>query len=210
MTWATKTLKEFQDALASSDPTPGGGSAAAVALGQAAALAIMVSELTLAKESLSDGWAISKKVKSIADPFLKTGLELATSDSEAFDAVVASFRLPRESDEDKDRRRVAIREATLGAADVPYQTAMSAMQLLKLLPELAEKGNPNAASDVGVAALLASAALKGAIFNVEINLQSLPSEMGVEMRESLPKLIEEGRVYSRNSMDAVRARLSNA
>jgi len=210
MTWATKTLKEFQDALASSDPTPGGGSAAAVALGQAAALAIMVSELTLAKESLSDGWAISKKVKSIADPFLKTGLELATNDSEAFDAVVASFRLPRESDEDKDRRRVAIREATLGAADVPYQTAMSAMQLLKLLPELAEKGNPNAASDVGVAALLASAALKGAIFNVEINLQSLPSEMGVEMRESLPKLIEEGRVYSRNSMDAVRARLSNA
>ena len=210
MTWATKTLKEFQDALASSDPTPGGGSAAAVALGQAAALAIMVSELTLAKESLSDGWAISEKVKSIADPFLKTSLELATSDSEAFDAVVASFRLPRESDEDKDRRRVAIREATLGAADVPYQTAMSAMQLLKLLPELAEKGNPNAASDVGVAALLASAALKGAIFNVEINLQSLPSEMGVEMRESLPKLIEEGRVYSRNSMDAVRARLSNA
>jgi len=210
MTWATKTLKEFQDALASSDPTPGGGSAAAVALGQAAALAIMVSELTLAKESLSDGWAISEKVKFIAEPFLKTGLELATSDSEAFDAVVASFRLPRESDEDKVRRRDAIREATLGAADVPYQTAMSAMQLLRLLPELAEKGNPNAASDVGVAALLASAALKGAIFNVEINLQSLPSEMGVEMRESLPELIEEGRVYSRNSMDAVRARLSNA
>ena len=210
MSWASKTLQEFQDALASSNPTPGGGSAAAVALGQAAALAVMVSELTLAKESLSDGWAISEQVKSVAEPFLKTGLELATSDSEAFDAVVASFRLPRESDEDKESRRDAIRAATLGAADVPYQTAMSAMQLLKLLPELAEKGNPNAASDVGVSALLASAALKGAIFNVEINLQSLPTEMGMDMRENLPTLIEEGRVYSRMSMDAVRARLSNA
>ncbi|MAK26494.1 MAG: hypothetical protein CMA02_04395 [Euryarchaeota archaeon] len=210
MSWGSKTLQEFQDALASSNPTPGGGSAAAVALGQAAALAVMVSELTLAKESLSDGWAISEQVKSVAEPFLKTGLELATSDSEAFDAVVASFRLPRESDEDKESRRDAIRAATLGAADVPYQTAMSAMQLLKLLPELAEKGNPNAASDVGVSALLASAALKGAIFNVEINLQSLPAEMGMDMRENLPTLIEEGRLYSRMSMDAVRARLSNA
>ena len=63
---------------------------------------------------------------------------------------------------------------------------------------------------MGVSALLASAALKGAIFNVEINLQSLPPEMGLDMRENLPALIEEGRVYSRMSMDAVRARLSNA
>ena len=210
MTWSTKTLKEFQDALASSDPTPGGGSAAAVALGQAAALAVMVSELTLAKESLSDGWAISKQVKSVAEPFLKTGLELATSDSVAFDAVVASFRLPRETDEDKEKRRDEIRLATLGAAEVPYQTATSALQLLRLLPELGAKGNPNAASDVGVSALLASAALKGAIFNVEINLQSLPSEMGMEMRENLASLIEEGRVYSRMSMDAVRERLANS
>ena len=210
MTWATKTLKEFQEALASSDPTPGGGSAAAVALGQAAALAVMVSELTLAKESLSDGWSISEQVKAVAEPFLKTGLELATSDSDAFDAVVASFRLPRETEEDKGKRRDAIRAATLGAAEVPYQTATSALQLLRLLPELAEKGNPNAASDVGVSALLASAALKGAIFNVEINLQSLPSEMGIEMRENLADLIEEGRVYSRMSMDAVRERLANS
>ena len=171
----------------------------------------MVSELTLAKESLSDGWAISKQVKSVAEPFLITGLELATSDSVAFDAVVASFRLPRETDEDKEKRRDEIRLATLGAAtEVPYQTATSALQLLRLLPELGAKGNPNAASDVGVSALLASAALKGAIFNVEINLQSLPSEMGMEMRENLASLIEEGRVYSRMSMDAVRERLANS
>ena len=209
MSWADKTLREFQDALASSDPTPGGGSAAGVALGQAAALSVMVSDLTLAKESCMDGWDISERVKIVAIPMLEQGLDLATEDSKAFDAVVDSFKLPKDTEEMKIKRRESIRAATLGAAEVPYRTATSALQLLKLLPELAEKGNPNAASDVGVASLLASAALKGAIFNVEINLQSLPETYGAEMREALPSLVEDGRIYSRQAMDAVRIRLSN-
>lgn len=209
MSWADKTLREFQDALASSDPTPGGGSAAGVALGQAAALSVMVSDLTLAKESFMDGWDISERVKIVAIPMLEQGLDLATEDSKAFDAVVDSFKLPKDTDEMKIKRRESIRAATLGAAEVPYRTATSALQLLKLLPELAEKGNPNAASDVGVASLLASAALKGAIFNVEINLQSLPETYGAEMREALPSLVEDGRIYSRQAMDAVRIRLTN-
>ena len=209
MTWAEKSLREFQDALASSDPTPGGGSAAGVALGQAAALAVMVSDLTLSKDSLQDGWAISEKVKLVAIPLLDEGLELATQDSDAFDAVVASFRLPKATDDEKASRRDSIRSATLGAAEVPFRTASKALDLLELLPELAEKGNPNAASDVGVAGLLASAALKGAVFNVEINLESLPESYGEEMRESLPNIVEKGRIYSRQCMDAVRMRLTN-
>ena len=209
MSWADKTLREFQDALASSDPTPGGGSAAGVALGQAAALSVMVSDLTLAKESFMDGWDISERVKIVAIPMLEQGLDLATEDSKAFDAVVDSFKLPKDTEEMKIKRRESIRAATLGAAEVPYRTAKSALQLIKLLPELAEKGNPNAASDVGVASLLASAALKGAIFNVEINLQSLPETYGAEMREALPSLVEDGRIYSRQAMDAVRIRLTN-
>ena len=147
--------------------------------------------------------------RAIAIPMLEEGLNLATEDSEAFDLVVDSFKLPKDTDQLKSERRDAIRSATLGAAEVPYRTAVSALHLLKLLPELASKGNPNAASDVGVASLLASAALKGAIFNVEINLQSLPENYGVDMREGLPKLVEEGRIYSRQAMDAVRDRLSN-
>ena len=209
MTWAEKTLREFQDALTSSDPTPGGGSAAGVALGQAAALAVMVSDLTLSKDSLQDGWTISEKVKLVAIPLLDEGLELATQDSDAFDAVVASFRLPKATDDEKASRRDSIRSATLGAAEVPFRTASKALDLLELLPELAEKGNPNAASDVGVAGLLASAALKGAVFNVEINLESLPESYGEEMRESLPNIVEKGRIYSRKCMDAVRLRLTN-
>ena len=209
MSWADKTLREFQDALASDAPTPGGGSAAGVALGQAAALAIMVSDLTLAKESCKDGWSVSKQVKETATPLLDQGLELATEDSQSFDAVVDAFRLPKQTDEEKEVRRKSIRKATLGAAEVPYRTALAALELLRLLPELAKKGNGNAASDAGVAGLLASAALKGAIFNVEINLQSLPDNYGVEMRKQLPSLIEDGRLYSRQCMDEVRLRLTD-
>ena len=209
MTWADVSLRDFQDALASSAPTPGGGSAAGVALGQAAALAVMVSDLTLGNETFGEGWAISEQVKVVAIPMLDDGLNLATEDSEAFDRVVDSFKLPKDTDQLKSERRDAIRSATLGAAEVPYRTAVSALRLLKLLPDLASKGNPNAASDVGVASLLASAALKGAIFNVEINLNSLPEDYGVDMRKGLPSLIEDGRIYSRQAMDAVRDRLSN-
>ena len=132
MTWADKTLREFQDALASDAPTPGGGSAVGVALGQAAALAIMVSDLTLSKEAYESGWKIANQVKAVAAPLLDEGLKLAIEDSESFDAVVASFRLPKSTDEEKNERRDAIRTATLGAAVVPSRTAEAAMSLLKL------------------------------------------------------------------------------
>ena len=99
MTWADVSLREFQDALASSAPTPGGGSAAGVALGQAAALAVMVSDLTLGNETFREGWSISEQVKTVAIPMLDDGLNLATEDSEAFDMVVDSFKLPKDTDQ---------------------------------------------------------------------------------------------------------------
>jgi len=209
MNWANVTLKEFQSALASSAPTPGGGSAAGVALGQAAALAKMVADLTLGNEKYSAGWEISNSVNVIAIPLLEEGLELATLDSLAFDAVVSGFKMPKSTDDEKAIRREEIRNSMLGAAKVPYDTACYALNLLKVLPDLASLGNDNAVSDVGVAGLLASAALKGAIFNIEINLNSLPESYGVEMRTHLPDLSGEAKIYSRLCMEAVRRRLSN-
>ena len=209
MNWANVTLKEFQSALASSDPTPGGGSAAGVALGQAAALAKMVADLTLSNDKYEAGWDISKSINAVASPLLEEGLNLAQLDSEAFDAVVAGFKMPKTTDDEKAIRRNEIRNSMLGAAKVPYDTACHALDLLRLLPDLATLGNENAVSDVGVAGLLASAALKGAIFNIEINLNSLPDDYGIEMREHLPELSSEGKVHSRLCMVAVRNRLSN-
>ena len=207
MNWADMTLREFQAALASSSPTPGGGTAAAVALGQAASLSIMVCDLTLGSEKWEAGWSIAEEIQALAIPIMGRSNELATEDSEAFDRVMDGFRMAKSTDEEKTKRRDAIRKATLEAAVVPFQTASLSLKLLSLLPELARIGNANAVTDVGVAGLLASAAAKGAVFNVEINLDSLPKNMGETVRNDLPTLKEETRLASRAVMDAVRDRM---
>ena len=207
MNWADMTLREFQAALSSSSPTPGGGTASAVALGQAASLSIMVCDLTLANEKWQDGWAIAEQIQTMAIPMMSRSNELATEDSQAFDRVMESFGLPKTTDEEKSNRRGAIRDATLEAADDPFETASLALKLLTSLPDLAAMGNGNAATDVGVAGLLASAAAKGAVFNVEINLDSLPKEMGESIRKELPELKERTRIASRAVMAAVRERM---
>lgn len=209
MNWMDMTVREFQAALASSSPTPGGGTAAAVALGQAASLAVMVCDLTLGKEKWSDGWENAESTQLVAIPLMNRAGTLATEDSHAFDEVMEGFALPKSTDEEKQERRLAIRTATLKAAEVPYETANLALRLLVHLPELARTGNANAVSDVGVAGLLASAAAKGAVFNVEINLDSLPEEYGEEMRQNLGELKERIRVVSREVMESVRNRMND-
>ncbi len=205
--WMEMSLRDFQAALASSSPTPGGGTAAAVALGQSAALTLMVCDLTLGKDKWQDGWDVANRAVSIAVKTMNRAGELADEDSAAFDAVMDAFKLPKESDDDKEIRRHVIRSATLKAAEVPYETAELGLGLLEILPELAEKGNSNAASDVGVAGLLASAACKGALFNVDINLDSIPEEMGSDLRKKADKVLEESRSLSRAVMDSVRERI---
>ena len=206
--WMEMTVREFQSALASSSPTPGGGTAAAISLGQAAALTCMVADLTMGKEKWQSGWDIAEKSAILAVNMLTRAGQLADDDSESFDAVMDSFKLPKQSDEEIESRRSAIRNATLQAAVVPLETARLAHNLLKHLPDLAKFGNANAVSDVGVAGLLASAACKGALFNVDINLASIPEEMGSELAKEASELQESCRVLSRSVMDEVRARLT--
>ena len=205
--WMEMSVRDFQSALASSSPTPGGGTAAAVALGQAAALTIMVCDLTIGKEKWSDGWVISEEAMVLSVKIMTRSGELADEDSDAFDEVMSSYRLPKDTDEEKAARRTAIKDATITATEKPYETAQLALELLRILPKLAATGNGNAVSDVGVAGLLASAACKGALFNVDINLGGLPDDAAQEIRKMAPKIQEECRMLSRKVMDAVRERL---
>ena len=205
--WMEMTVRDFQAALASSSPTPGGGTAAAIALGQASALTVMVCDLTIGKEKWQEGWDIAEEAMLLSVKIMSRAGDLADEDSDAFDEVMASFKLPKGTDEEVSIRRTAIRNATLKATQKPYETAELALNLLKVLPELAKKGNANAVSDVGVAGLLASAACKGALFNVDINLGSLPDEYASEIRMNAPKIQEESRMLSRQVMDAVRDKL---
>ena len=203
-----KTLSQFQDELSSSAPTPGGGTASAVALGQAAALTKMVIELTLGKEKWESGWIHAQQANDKTEEILAKSGSLADLDSNAFDLVMSSFRLPKSTDEEKAHRAEQIRQATLHAAEIPYKTARLSLELLKMLNNLATYGNANAVSDVGVAGLLASAACKGALFNVDINLNSLPTDYGQKMREACPKILSECSIIAREIMQSVKKRIA--
>jgi formiminotetrahydrofolate cyclodeaminase len=203
------TLDEYRDALASDSPTPGGGSAAAVALSQAAALAIMVCNLTERREKWKDGWGAAEQTRSVATPLLELGHSLAAKDSSAFDCVMSAYRLPKSTDEEGVARKDAITEATILAYMVPMETAQTAYILLQSLLELAQYGNANAVTDVGVAALLASAACKGGLFNAEVNLQSLDSVGYHQQYVDLKELRENCSQVSREIMKAVHRRMQS-
>ena len=203
------TLDQYRDALASNDPTPGGGSASAVALSQGAALAIMVCNLTHGKEKWKDGWGDAEACRNIASPLLELGHQLAMDDAKSFDDVMSAYKLPRNTDEERLSRSMAIQNATLNAAMVPMETANRAYELLEMLPSIARTGNANAVTDVGVAGLLVSAACKGALFNVEININSLPDDIGSELRSQLDILRLKCRDSARDVMHAVHDRMQS-
>lgn len=164
------SVKEFQTILSSSSPTPGGGTASGIVLGNAAALTCMVCDLTISNIKWKDGWEVAEKIQNIAIPILLDSIKLANEDSLAFENVMKSWKLPKNNDEEKKIRKNKIEEASLNAALKPLEIALKASEILELLPELAEKCNPNAITDVAVAALLSNAASSGAIYNVRINL----------------------------------------
>jgi len=194
--FAGLSLKSFLDALASQSPTPGGGTAAAVTGALGAGLAEMVAALTLSKEKFAP---VHEAMRAIAEESRRARAELlrlSDEDALAYDAVVAARRLPKETEEEKTSRSSAIASANRTATEVPMRTARAAARLLALLPELVEKGNPNALSDAGAAALLLEAAAEAALLNVGINLGGVgdPAFVAEMQRETASIQVEAQRV----------------
>ena len=207
MNWNSLTLDQFQSSLASKSATPGGGTASAVALGQSAALVAMVSRLTIGNEKWQDGWNHSQSALETASEVMESSNRLAIEDSQAFDEVMSAFKLPKTTEVETGLRKESIRKATLLAAEVPYNTASLAIKLLERMEPLSKSCNANAVSDVGVACLLATAGCKGALFNVEINLNSLPADLGSDMRNNIEQINEQCRELSKAIMHNVKSRL---
>jgi len=160
------SLAAFGDALASGAATPGGGSAAALAGSLAGGLVAMVARLT-------DGMA---EIADEADGLRLDLLALVDEDAHAFDEVMAAFTLPKETEEQKATRSQAIQEGYRSATETPLRVCSSALRVLELAEQVAVRGNPNAVSDAGVAALLAETAVAGAALNARINLGSIKNE----------------------------------
>jgi formiminotetrahydrofolate cyclodeaminase len=170
----------FLDALASGTPTPGGGGASAVAGAMAAALISMVCNLTLGRQRYAavadEMQALLERAETLRDELQ----QLADDDVVAFTRLSAAYKLPRVTDADVATRRDVIQAALRRATDVPLRTARAAAAVLPLCGPIAERGNQAAVSDVGVAALLAQAAVRSALLNVDINLRTIEDQIYVQ------------------------------
>ena len=162
--------------IASSEPTPGGGSVAALSLAHAHSLSLMVARLTLAKEKWADGHDAAKTTIELSEPALEEAILLAISDSQAFESVMSAYRLPKETEDEKKKRSEEIRNATIGAALAPLNTALSAQKLLSNLEKQSASCNPNALTDLASASEMALSAAKIASLNVRINLEYIEGE----------------------------------
>ena len=167
------SLSGFVSSVAASTPTPGGGSVAAHVGALAAALAQMVAGLTVGKKKYAPVDAEMKQVGLDAAELGNTLAALVEADARSYTAVSEAYRLPKEPDDAAVRRAEAIALALIGASHVPLETARACARVAELAAFVATKGNVNAVSDAGVAALLAEAACRGAAYNVRINVAAL-------------------------------------
>jgi glutamate formiminotransferase/formiminotetrahydrofolate cyclodeaminase len=202
-----RRVAELLELLASDSPTPGGGTAAALAGAMGASLAQMVAALTLSKEKFAAAHAVVRPIADAAATAQSGLVRLAREDSDAYDAVVAARRLPKETEAQKLERQQAVGAANRRAAEIPLATAKAAVALLTLLPDLAEHGNPNAVSDAGAAALLLDASVQGALLNVGINLGGISdADFVAQMQRETLALQEESQRARSRVIEVVRKR----
>ncbi len=166
-------LSTFVDQLASGEPTPGGGSAAALAGALGAALAAMVANLTVGRKRYVDVDAQMQAVLAQSEALRSQLTSLVAEDAQAFEQVRLAYRLPKESAAEQAQRQAAIQAAMQGASLTPLQTMRACLAVLHLLEQAVTLGNVNAATDGTVGALLAQAGLRGGALNVRVNLGSI-------------------------------------
>jgi formiminotetrahydrofolate cyclodeaminase len=168
-----KSVRTFLDELASSAPAPGGGSAAALGAAIGAALVSMVANLTIGKKQYATVQEDVQRILARSESLRARCVDLLERDVAVYTEVSAAYKLPRDTEELKVVRDAAVQKALKAATAVPMELAETCVDILKLCPESAAKGNVRAVSDVGVGALMAEAALRGAALNVLINLGSI-------------------------------------
>lgn len=178
------TVKEYVETVASSSPAPGGGSCSSLASTIGCSLASMLCQLTIGKKSFEENSDIDKikfqAAFDLMDKNAKELLALIDEDTAAFNQIMAAFKLPKETDEDKVKRSAAIQSATWNAIDVPLRMSDLSLNSLENIQVLLTFGNVNAISDLGVGTLLLNAGLKGANMNVKINLGSVKDKERAE------------------------------
>jgi formiminotetrahydrofolate cyclodeaminase len=193
----SSSIGNFTELVAAGTPAPGGGSVSAYCGVLAASLGQMVCNLTIGKQKYAGVELRVTEIRSELERLSARLRELIGEDAESFEAVLQAYRLPKDSEEQKADRAAQIQIALQGAVDVPVETAQRSFDVLKLLRELADIGNPNALSDVAVGAQLAQVAVKGASYNVGVNLDSISDHQAVDQtRQQVAGIIQQSKTIS--------------
>jgi formiminotetrahydrofolate cyclodeaminase len=187
---ARLSLEEFSERLAAGTPTPGGGSAAALAGSLGASLVAMVCALTVGREGYREHDEALRSIAGRAENLRRELLALVDRDAAAYDGVMAALRLPKATDAEKSVRRAALRQANRLATEAPLAASEGCRNVLELAAGLLPKGNRNARSDIGSAALLAGAGLQAALMNVRVNLPGLGDEESAAVIEARARTLE--------------------
>jgi formiminotetrahydrofolate cyclodeaminase len=167
------TLTEYFEKTASGDATPGGGSIAALSAAAAASLVEMVANLTIGKKGYESVESEMKEIAEAATTLRAKCVDAIDKDPEAYNQVMAAYKLPKDTEAEKHRRSRAIQDGLKNAARIPLSVAEDALKIMELAAKAIEKGNKNAATDGAVAAMTARSALLGAVYNVKINLSAI-------------------------------------
>jgi methenyltetrahydrofolate cyclohydrolase len=170
------TVAAFVDRLASAEPVPGGGSAAAIAASLGAGLVAMVASLSQDRAKYAAHAALHAEVIPAARALAEQFLALADEDAAAYAGFGAAMKLPRATEHERDVRSAAISQAARAASLVPFRTVQACADVVAYAEALAGRSNSNASSDLEVASLLAVAAARAAAANVYVNLPSIGDE----------------------------------
>lgn len=190
------SCRRFAEETASESPAPGGGSISAYMGALSAALGTMVANLSAHKAGWDDRWEEFSDYAVQGNELMEKLLHLVDEDTEAFNRIMAVFAMPKGTEAEKAEREKAMEAATLYATEVPLRTLETAYQVFPLLKAMASKGNPASASDAGVGALAARAAVRGALLNVQINAAQLKN------REKAEEMVDAGRSIAAKAAEA--------
>jgi glutamate formiminotransferase/formiminotetrahydrofolate cyclodeaminase len=200
-----RTLRAFSDDLSADSPVPGGGSAAAYAGAMGAALAAMVGRISIKKQKSEELQSFIEETDNLRSDFLR----LVDDDSAAYARVAAAMKLPRTTEEEKKERQERLQAALLGASRVPLEVADTARRLLDACERGVASASPMTASDIGVGALMAETALRGAALNVMINLASLKDSGQVKaLSEHLDRAVDGSDEQRRRITDFIESRIA--
>lgn len=193
---AEMKLNEFLEKTGSSEAVPGGGSIAAMSAAAAAALTEMVARLTIGKKKYIEVDEEMRNVAQTASILRERFVVAIDKDADAFNGVMSAFKMPKETEEQKELRKIQIQNNMKKASLVPLEVAEDSFSLMVLINVITEKGNKNAITDAAVAAMMARTAVLSALYNVKINLSSIKDQEFVEkislkVKEFETKIAEE-------------------